>query len=769
MKRTPAVSPVDFADFGTLLKYLRRRAQLTQTELAIACGYSTPHISHLENNQRLPDEAAILALFVPALGLENEPELVARLVELAAAARAEATAVPAAINRMPHVSAVRPLPFTPEQRNRHAMLQNVRRFWIEGPLENSLYAATLIELGLKEPLGKVENPWETLLRETGVQDKLLPPGTRILDVFEQLNGKLLILGDPGSGKTTSLLELARDLLVRAEADAAYPIPVVLNLASWSEERKPLAEWLIDELSSKYQAPKKVAREWVEGDALLLLLDGLDEVALQYRDACVQAINAYREEHGFVDIVICSRTADYDVLTRRLRLNGAVIIQPLDDQQIDEYLARLGPELATVGRLLEADTMLRELSRTPLMLSILVLAYRGIAPGDVPSYDTFEAQRKHLFDTYVQRMFKRRGSGNAEVRQQMTHYLSWLARAMQEHGQSIFQIERMQPSLLGEEQREVFFRQVRWVSMVAMAAAYGIPFVLLAFALDVPWWVFAPLAALTGAVFAWTFTGRHWHRLPVLLLNGLCGGLTWGLSVGLGHGPVRGIGVGVATFLIFILGPFIASRIFWKLGHDREHIALPEELHFSLTNVKPLVGLVGSVVGILAVLGTSWAFAGEVPDRQGLIIGVISGAVIYAVWYAFQSGLSSSNVEHHVQPNQGIWAALKNANRAAVGNAVQFLITGLFALTPILGIVPGIVFGVVHGIAIGLTFWFIYGGFSVIQHLVVRRILQSEGKIPLQLAEHLDYAASLLFLRRVGGGYIFIHRYLLEYFATVENA
>ena len=65
-----------FATFGAFLKYLRRRAQLTQAELAIACGYSTPHISHLENNQRLPDQATLLALFVPALHLQDEPELV---------------------------------------------------------------------------------------------------------------------------------------------------------------------------------------------------------------------------------------------------------------------------------------------------------------------------------------------------------------------------------------------------------------------------------------------------------------------------------------------------------------------------------------------------------------------------------------------------------------------------------------------------------------------------------------------------------------------
>ena len=75
--------------FGDLLKYLRRRAQLTQRELAIAVGYSEAHLSRLEKNRRLPDLATLAALFIPALGLEAEPEAASRLLELAAMARGE--------------------------------------------------------------------------------------------------------------------------------------------------------------------------------------------------------------------------------------------------------------------------------------------------------------------------------------------------------------------------------------------------------------------------------------------------------------------------------------------------------------------------------------------------------------------------------------------------------------------------------------------------------------------------------------------------------
>jgi len=82
-------TPDSFASFGDFLKYLRRRERLTQLELSIAVGYSEAQITRLEKNQRLPDLAAVKALFIPALHLENEPNLAARLLALAQAARQE--------------------------------------------------------------------------------------------------------------------------------------------------------------------------------------------------------------------------------------------------------------------------------------------------------------------------------------------------------------------------------------------------------------------------------------------------------------------------------------------------------------------------------------------------------------------------------------------------------------------------------------------------------------------------------------------------------
>ena len=86
---TATLAGDQFTTFGDLLKYLRRRAGLTQRELSIAVGYSEAQISRLEQNERLPDLATLTARFLPALHAEDEPPVAARLLDLAAAVRRE--------------------------------------------------------------------------------------------------------------------------------------------------------------------------------------------------------------------------------------------------------------------------------------------------------------------------------------------------------------------------------------------------------------------------------------------------------------------------------------------------------------------------------------------------------------------------------------------------------------------------------------------------------------------------------------------------------
>lgn len=73
--------------FPDALRFLRKRARLTQDELGRAVGYSREQIARLENGSRLPDLAVIAALFVPALFERHERGLAEQLLALAGRTR----------------------------------------------------------------------------------------------------------------------------------------------------------------------------------------------------------------------------------------------------------------------------------------------------------------------------------------------------------------------------------------------------------------------------------------------------------------------------------------------------------------------------------------------------------------------------------------------------------------------------------------------------------------------------------------------------------
>ena len=234
--------------------------------------------------------------------------------------------------------------------NRHRLLAKVDTFWITGVLAQSLHEATFLALGLQEQPHAITDPW---MMNHAVSS--LPTGIHITQVYDQVEGELLLLGAPGAGKTTLLLQLARDLLRRAQHDEAHPMPVIFNLSSWATKRQPLGEWLVEELYSKYEVPLLLGREWIVTNQILPLLDGLDEVREEQRAACVEAINVYRRAHT-TPMVVCCRQADYDALghTARLRLHNAIAVEPLTALQIDDYLARAGEDLAAVREILRTD-------------------------------------------------------------------------------------------------------------------------------------------------------------------------------------------------------------------------------------------------------------------------------------------------------------------------------------------------------------------------------------------------------------------------------
>ena len=140
-----------------------------------------------------------------------------------------------------------------------------------------MHGAALLELEIQENAQVINYPW-TIKKEPS--QETLTAGKSMLEIFQEIGSgrSLLILGAPGSGKTTILLELARQLIACARRNESDPIPLVFNLASWTE-KQTLEDWIATELNAIYYVPQKTAPDWIKGNKILLLLDGLDEIKL----------------------------------------------------------------------------------------------------------------------------------------------------------------------------------------------------------------------------------------------------------------------------------------------------------------------------------------------------------------------------------------------------------------------------------------------------------------------------------------------------------
>jgi serine/threonine protein kinase/DNA polymerase III delta prime subunit len=722
-----------------------------------------------------------------------------------------------------------------QDQNRTRLLQRVRSFWITGVLEQSLHAGVLLTLGLQEQPDALANPWRLIVQESEHAGTRLPAGTPITEVYEKAHGELLILGEPGSGKTTLLLSLARDLLKRCEQEQTHPIAVVFNLSSWMQKRAPLSTWLIEELETKYKVSRRIGSEWINTDQILPLLDGLDEVDAAHRAACIQVINEYHRAHSLVPLVVCCRTNDYLSLSNTLSLSRAVTIEPLTPEQVNEYFARSGESIAALRSVFQHDPILQELATTPLMLSILIQAYQGLSREEIKGSVAAEGGPQQMFATYSEQMLRRRSAKRRYGAEQTIHWLSLLARQMKQESQSVFYVERMQPSWLTKKwQRRLYYGLITgpifglFVGLESLGTVLPFPLIVLITALIVGV-LFGWLSEPGGVKKSTNSITRTWMRIRQRLATALENRVKIGV--------VAGSFIGMSSTLYLFLGDFdnwpLGSRIVGALSAGLPSgmlIGVCVGLSIGLARrIEPMEGSSwswsgmgrGSVrwllIGIGLFVGFMFAFPFMISSQNvwsgyflanGLSIALSLGFVVMLV-SGVTRGLSKRvlDAQHMVTPNQGIWRSVRSGMVMAI---ITGGITGIFAgachfigyfwlplhtgiaiemalgidleavniMSHILGFYPttsqgfwtlhalffGLVDAVIPALAVGLA----CGGAAYMQHFVLRILLWCARSAPFNYPRFLDYAAERILLRKVGGGYIFIHRLLLEYFADLDT-
>lgn len=277
--------------------------------------------------------------------------------------------------------------------------------------------------------------------------------TKIIDIFDRphIDGKLLILGEPGSGKTTALLQLAQDLVERAEADSQHAIPILLNLSTWNQSYRNLQRWIESELKLKYGVRPDVSKRWVDRKRLLPLLDGLDEVSIVNQATCIEEIDLWIHNEKSDSLVVCSRLEYYENQNHFVHLSGAIQLQGLRDKQIQQYFEAL--DVSSFWQFLRDDQRFLDLLRQPLMLSIATLVYKEMSIKNRDSFSSAIEFRESLLDAYVHRMLSRPLGNHLYSQKQVTssrqarRWLVWLAREMEDRNSTEFFIEQITPTWL----------------------------------------------------------------------------------------------------------------------------------------------------------------------------------------------------------------------------------------------------------------------------------------------------------------------------------
>lgn len=622
---------------------------------------------------------------------------------------------------------------------------------VEGRLITSLHNQILINLGKEPQPEQVHRLWDMEVK-SGQTIETIPPDTKTLEIFDRpaIAGKLLILGEPGAGKTTTLLEFARALVRKAIDDPIEPMPFLLNLSSWKDPKQSIKDWAIKELTTK-GIGSKLSRKWIEEQKILPLLDGLDEVRSNLQPACVTAINEFLSgEEQPRSIIICSRREEYELYPEKLQLNGAIYLQALSNEQIECYLKEV--DRASLWQVLASDTALMSLVRQPLLLSITLIAYREELAPQWKELRSTQERLRFLLDAYIETMLYRWSKSRfyAEKKQptavQTRQRLVRLARQLQHDNETEFLIEKMQPVWLRSFYQKLLYRLVVGV---IHGLVFGLIFVLLS----------VVMGGLIGSVLDWLFFG-----LIFALMFGLVGALAAALmfaTIGRMFGVDR-------------IEPVEAIKISLLVKAGREiHRQIIAGLRSGLQGGLTAGGVVGLMVMLFLGLlsGTihrpDFAIVALFPGLAlGLIYGLIGGLIRGLI------NTSKIEITLRTRPNQGIISSAKSVLMFMslallivflVGNFLLFrfripqsdnalLILGLVTcFTPLM--------------------WASFqegGGRACIQHLSLRLVLFFNGAVPWNYARFLNHATDRMFLQRIGGRYRFIHKLLQDHFAQMSE-
>jgi hypothetical protein len=540
-------------------------------------------------------------------------------------------------------------------------------------------------------------------------------------------GRLVVLGEPGAGKTMLMVRLVLDLLARRTA--GDPVPILASIASWDPADQDLQAWLATQLMIDHPAlaaaPPAGRQESTQAAALLaselilMILDGLDEIPEEVRGPAIGRINdALRPGQH---LVLACRTREYQDAVKpeggaEVTLQGAAAVQlnPINADAVRGYLcpatsssrtkARWGPVLAVLGTAAPAGQALK----TPLMVGLARAIYNprpGELTGELPKPEDLcdlpdrEAVELRLFDAFIPAAYRQRSASRRKA-----------------------------------------YDAEKWFVFLARHLEHKIA------RPDLAWW------QLPLAVPAFPFL----VAVTIGVVYGILGGITFWLVLMAGAklylsawvGGAIGVAVGVlAGFLAWITG-IVMPRDSRPLKHAHGN----RRSLFSSSRLLGSVAVAGVMGGVVAWVVTGfgfWAVAG---------LYVAGGAVL---GWSYFVGSAQLDIRSVASPLAVL--ARDRRNAIFVGLAFAAMITAVVAVSLwVIATTAAVVVGVVLGVGFGISSSFTAAWSS---YAIARVWLALRHRLPWSLMSFLTDAHQRGVLRQAGAVYQFRHIELQHRLAT----
>ena len=707
-----------------------------------------------------------------------------------------------------------------EYRHRQALLSQMGTE-VESRLAQSLHHAVLLNLGKEQQPHQVQRPWDVSVKVGEQRTFQLPSETSILEVFENpaINGKFLILGKPGGGKTTTLLELAQALVERAETDSDAPIPVILELSEWrtvtkrefpdfwnQEKYDPsIKEWILSQLRSK-GVSQEIGEQWIREKELVLLLDGLDELPSERQAKCVRAINQFLDsEFSPLHLVVCSRKEEYEEYEEALHLNGAICVEDLTVEQMRYYFASVN--LGEFWESIKDSEKIVNFIRQPLFLAITSIAYQQIDVEEWRNCNTEEKAIDYLLGIYrVERLRKTSKSKCYSRKQPLAwksqNILIQLAQYLDktQNPKKEFRVDGLQGYILPEKKRNIhillifslsfliFFSVVLFTPRDYQISIPMVDDILIGFPLGFI------LFLIIGMLGAFAFVCPIWFIIFGVRLVMYVNSLAKGINV-----IMMAIVVSIASIIFLIITLFFIISWLAILPFIWNLWVMMNQTNPLLWSIGWNVTMKAFILVLLMIVFVFWGgnysnWKGELFFFQlkkfnplGLLLAWFwtAFAVVFVVFFNFFLPNSLALV---VQGNNSwlVWIiSLGTGFGILVGFLYEDKITSrpnnifltsflgsivFFTVGMLSGFIPSLNMGIITALGNGTIIGLIFSSLAwwgCIEYLALRLILGLSGYMPWNITRFLDYCTERLILQRVGNRYRFIHRLVQEHFANLE--